>query len=65
MNTLSKLAISENVLILFSLAKISDYHSKIYDVVNVSEYVDLGYYDSTASENGVKIAFGLQYKEEY
>lgn len=52
-------------LTLFTLAKLQDYHSQVYNVVNVSEYVDRGYYDPSVSQEGVKIAFGLQYKEEY
>ena len=37
----------------------------MYNEVNVSEYIDRGYYDTSASEDKVKFAFGLQYNEEY
>ena len=52
-------------LLLFTLAKVNDYYSQVYNMVNVSEYIDRGFYDSSTGSDRVKFAFGLQYKEEY
>ena len=46
-------------LILFTLGKVNDYYSQVYNVVNVSEFIDRGYYGSSDTEDGFKFAFGL------
>ena len=51
--------------ILFTLSKINDYASGVYNVVSFSQYTDAGFYDSSDSLDKVVVAFGLQYKEEY
>ena len=53
------------ILILFGLAKLQDYSSNVYNVVNANQFDDLGYFDDSASLDGVRMAFGLQYKEEF
>ena len=51
--------------ILFTLAKVGDYQSGVYNVVSFSQYSDPGFYESSDSLDKVVFAFGLQYKEEY
>ena len=53
------------LVVLFTLAKIGDYQSSIYNVVSFSEYIDSGFYDSSDSIDKVVMAFGIQYKEEF